>query len=106
MDDRFKMAKHGPKRVTLSCGSRSRYIAFVAALYVFTFLGVFVLVDEWPVYPPILAAVMVTSGSLIMAWAGTVRMMQIWPHARNRFALPSLAHATVMFTMLVAALTV
>lgn len=64
----------------------SRYIVLVSLMYVLAFLSVFVIVGEWPVFPPVASALFVAAFSALFAWSLTSRIMRLWPKSEKPFS--------------------
>ena len=83
-----------------------RHVIILSVLYGLTFLAIFAMVDEWPPYPALTAAIMIIAASLLMAWAPTVRIMRLWPKHENRFLIPSITHAVVLLFLWIGAVVI
>lgn len=83
-----------------------RYIVLVSLIYVVAFLSVFVIVGEWPVFPPVATALFVAGFSALFAWGLASRIMRLWPKSEKPFLAPTLAHGAIWAAMLITALTV
>ena len=92
--------------VTARSKAPGRYILTVGALYALTFLCIFLIIDEWPAYPPAIGIISVVGMSLFMSFVFTVRIQRLWPESKNPFFAPSLVHGVVILAMLISALTI